>query len=218
MKKTSLFTESLFVAAFGFVLIIATGAISAQPALSKPREEKLLNGLKVLMWSDASAKDVTVKIRFHSGAAFDPQGKEGVMKMLSGNIFPNEGAREFFSEDLGGGLEIITTYDFLQINASSKPDEFLTMLDTLAAAVANTNIDKPTTAKLREALLAQIKLLEADPVYVADRAAAKRLFGTFPYGRPQSGTTDSVAKIDFADLIDAKQRFLTADNATITVS
>ncbi|MBK9767039.1 MAG: insulinase family protein [Chloracidobacterium sp.] len=43
------------------------------------------------------------------------------------------------------------------------------------------------------------------------------MFGTFPYGRPQYGSSTSVAKIDFADLLDAKQRFLTADNATVTV-
>ncbi|MEO7658056.1 MAG: insulinase family protein, partial [Pyrinomonadaceae bacterium] len=44
-----------------------------------------------------------------------------------------------------------------------------------------------------------------------------RLLGTFPYGRPQDGTSSSIQNIDFADLIDAKGRFMTADNATIAV-
>jgi zinc protease len=48
-------------------------------------------------------------------------------------------------------------------------------------------------------------------------ASAKRLLGTFPYGRPANGSTDSLARIDFADLIDIKQRFLTADNATVAI-
>ena len=59
------------------------------------------------------------------------------MRMLADNIFPNEAAREFFTEDLGGSLEIVTNYDYIQINASSKPDQFLTMLETLASAVSN---------------------------------------------------------------------------------
>jgi zinc protease len=92
------------------------------------------------------------------------------------------------------------------------------MLETIATAVANPGIDKETTAKLRAALLARISGVESDPAYVADRAVAGRLFGTFPYGRPVLGTTASLQKIEYADLLDARQRFLTADNATVAIS
>lgn len=193
-------------------------AAVAQQSLTAPRQEKLLNGLKVLMWADANANNVSVKIRIHAGSAFDPQGHEGVMQMLADNIFPTEATRDFFKEDLGGSLEIVTTYDYIQINASSRPESFLTMLETLSAAVSNPAIDAETTAKLRTALLAKVSALESDPAYVADRAVAKRLFGPFPYGRPQLGTSESLKKIIFPDLTDAKSRFLTADNATITIS
>ena len=211
MKNKNLFQKIAFAA----LLFSFASAIIAQTA---PKQEKLLNGLKVLMWSDAKADKVTVRIRIHAGSAFDPQGKEGVMQLLADNIFPNEASKEFFSEDLGGGLEVIANYDFIQVNASSKPEEFLTMLETLSTAVSNPTIDKDTTAKLRAALLTKLKALESDPAYVADKAVAKRLFGTFPYGRPQLGTTISVQKLDFADLLDAKSRFLTADNATMTIT
>ena len=217
MKNLNLFKKVVFVAAImAGAVVLASSESFAQTA---PKQEKLLNGLKVLLLSDPKADKVTVRLRIHSGSAFDPQGKEGVMQLLADNIFPNEAARDFFVEDLGGRLEIITGYDYIQINASSKAgDEYLTMLETLSTAVANPTIDKETTAKLKTALLAKIKVMEADPAYVADRAAARRLLGTFPYGRPILGTTASVQTLDFADLIDAKQRFLAADNATITIS
>jgi predicted Zn-dependent peptidase len=201
-----------------FVVVVTAPPAFSQTALPTPKQEKLLNGLKVLMWSDSKADKVSVKIRIHSGSAFDPQGKEGLMQMLADNLFPNEAAREFFTEDLGGGLEIITNYDYIQINASSKPESFLTMIETIATAVSNPAIDKETTAKLRSALLAKVATMEADPSYVADMAVAKRLFGTFPYGRPQLGKADSLKKIEFGDLIDAKNRFLTADNATLAIN
>ncbi len=201
---------------FVVVATVLAGASYAQPG--QPRQEKLLNGLKVVMWPDSSAGNVSIRIRVHAGAAFDPQGKEGVMKMLAENVFPTDAAREYFRDDLGGGLEVRTTYDYLEIRATGKPEAFLQMMETLAVAVANVNIDKETTAKLRTTLLESLKQLESDPAYVADRAISKRLFGTFPYGRPVFGTTASVSKIVFPDLIDAKQRFLTADNATVTVS
>ena len=205
----------------GIILFAASAVLSLsaqKSAVRAPKQEKLLNGLKVLMWNDPSADKVTVKIRIHSGSSFDPQGKEGVMKLLAEDIFPTAESREFFKDDLGGDLDVISNYDYIQINASSKPSEFLTMLDTLAAAVTNPTIDRETTEKLKTVLLAKIAEMEKEPSYVADQAAAERLFGTFPYGRPLSGTPDSVKKIDFADLRFAKDRFFGADNATMTIS
>lgn len=218
MKKVRQFTRFFQLAALVLVLLTAGFGVFAQTAGQQPRQERLLNGLKLLMWSDPSAPKVSVKIRIHAGSAFDPQGKEGVMRLLAENIFPTEAARDFFREDLEGSLEVTTNYDYIQIDATGKSDEFLSILETLSAAVSDPTIDKQTTAKLKEALLIQVKQLESEPGYVADQAVAKRLFGTFPYGRPQFGSSESIAKIDFADLIDAKQRFLTADNATVAIS
>jgi zinc protease len=202
------------------IFILAVTAVITAPlfAQSGPRQEKLLNGLKVLMWNDPGAGKVSLKLRIHSGSAFDPQGKEGVMRLLAEDIFPNAETREFFRDDLGGGLDITTTYDYIEIGASSKPSEFLNMLETVANAVSNISIDKEITAKLKNEQLERIKQLEGDPAYIADMTAAKQLLGTFPYGRPKDGTADSVKNIDFADLIDARDRFLTADNATVAIS
>src|SRR4051794_6990253 len=58
----------------GIILFLASLGVFAQKAsIRDPKQEKLLNGLKVLMWSDPSADKVAVKIRVHSGSAFDPQ-------------------------------------------------------------------------------------------------------------------------------------------------
>jgi hypothetical protein len=51
---------------------------------------------------------VTLKVRIHSGSSFDPQGREGVMKILAENIFPTPESRDFFKDDLGGSLEIVS--------------------------------------------------------------------------------------------------------------
>ena len=186
---------------------------------SQPRQEKLLNGVKLLMWPDQSADKVTLKVRIHSGTSFDPQGKEGVMALVADSFYPNdEISREFFRQDLGGSLSVTANYDYIQISASAKPDEFLTLLESVSSAISNPTIDKETTPKLVERRLAKIKELELDPAYLADRAASKQLFGTFPYGRPELGTSDTVAKLTFADVLEAKQRFLGSDNATVAIS
>lgn len=199
-------------------LVSLSGVFAQRPGTNVPRQEKLLNGLKLLMWNDPAATDVKVSIRLHSGAAFDPQGKEGVMQLLADNIFPNAASKSFFAEDLDGTVEVICNYDYIQINATSKPSEFVTLLETVAQAVSNPTIDKETTSALKKSLTEKLTSLAKDPAYIADQAVAKRLFGTFPYGRPQMGSVESMERIDFADLLFAKERFLSADNATVAIS
>lgn len=218
MKNTKSFQKIVFIGLILLILFALVAPAIFSQNLTAPRQERLLNGLKVLMWPDAKAESAAIRIRIHSGAAFDPQGKEGVMQLLADNIFPNEAARDFFREDLDGSLEVTSNYDYIEISATAKPGSFLTMLETVATAVSNPAIDKDQTSKLRTALLAKVAAWEADPNYMADQAVARRLFGTFPYGRPEDGSSDSLTRIGFAELIDAKERFLTADNATLTIS
>jgi hypothetical protein len=216
MKFTLLF-QKLCVALFLFGAL-SSAATAQKPGSPAPRQEKLLNGLKLLMWNDPTANKVSVRIRIHAGSAFDPQGKEGAMNMLAENLFPTPDVREFYRDDLGGSLDVVTTYDYIQINATATNDKLLTLLESLSTAVTNPTIDKEATAQLKTTELGKIAAASKDPAYVADMAAASRLFGTFPYGRPRLGTPESVQKIDFADLIDLRQRFLTADNATVAIS
>ncbi len=213
--KTYFKKYALFAALFSAT---ATFALAQTPKSTAPRQEKLLNNLKLLMWTEPAAEKATVKLRIHSGAAFDTLGKEGTMAMLADVLFPNESVKEFFREDLGGSLAVESNYDSIQINATGNAEQILTILETIAAAVTKPQIDKETTARARAARLERVVELEKKPAYVADRAAAKRLFGNYPYGRSAEGTAESLQKIDFADLLLAKQRFLTADNATLAVS
>jgi zinc protease len=201
------------------VLAVSAVFVVGQRAGSPtPRQERLLNGLKVLIWNDPSARLVTARLRIHSGASFDPQGKEGVMRMLAESFFPTDIGRSFFREELGGELQIETNYDFVEFKASSTPAELLTLLESLASAVTNPTLDKEAADAARAIVLPQVEAILEDPAYVADRAAAERLFGTFPYGRPEWGTPETLSKIDFADLVFAYERFFGADNTTLTIS
>jgi len=209
-------SASFLTASLAVCLLVA--GINAQTVSDQPKTDVLLNGLKVYIWNRVASPRVQVKLRINAGAAFDPQKREGVMRLLAENIFPNEAARDFFKEDLGGGLAISTNYDYIEITASSTPDNMLQMLETIGSSVAAMQIDKETTAKLKADLLAEIKASEGDEAKAADRIVREKLFGAFPYGRPVNGTEESVKQIDFADLIDARARFLKADNASIAIA
>jgi predicted Zn-dependent peptidase len=204
---------------FFFILTIFSTLFSyGQNSQTKaPYENKLLNGLRLLVWTEPTQEKTTIKLRIHSGASFDPKDKMGVMALLGDILFPTDQSKEFFKEDLEGSLDIATTYDYIQITATGKSSEVLAMIQTIANAVVTPQINADIFKTVQAARLKKVQELEKNPTYIADRAVAKRLLGDFPYGRTTEGTSESLAKIDYADLLFAKDRFLTADNATITI-
>src|ERR1051325_5372067 len=83
---------------------------SAQ-SLPEPHREQLLNGLRVLIWNRPSDSNVYLKLRIHSGAAFDLAGKSGTMALLGDALFPDPTTREYITNELGGRVEVTTDYD-----------------------------------------------------------------------------------------------------------
>jgi predicted Zn-dependent peptidase len=204
--------------AFLLILTLLAANFTFAQTIAQPRQEKLLNGLKVLIWNEPKAEKVSLRLRIHSGSAFDPKDKMGTMALVADVLFPTEQTRNFFEEDLEGSLEITSNYDYIQINATAKADEFLTILETVATAVSNPAITPENFVKVRDARLKTIEEMQKNPAYVADMAVAKRLLGDFPYGRPQAGTPESLKLIERADLLTAKEKFFTADNATLAIT
>lgn len=204
---------------FPIILTLFTAvSIFAQNAqFPAPREQNLLNGLKLLVWNDPAAQKITVKLRVHNGAAFDPKDKMGVMALLGDILFPTEQLKAFFVEDLEGSLDVVSNYDYIQITATGKSDEILSMLEAIASAVTKPQITPENFKLVQAARLKKVQELEKNSIYIADRAVAKRLFGEFPYGRSAEGTSESLAKIDYADLLFAQERFLASDNATLVI-
>lgn len=188
--------------------------ISAQSP-PEPVREQLLNGLTILFGQRPEA-NVLLKLRVHSGAAFDLAGKGGTMALLGDALFPDPTTREYVAEQLGGKLEVTTGYDAIDIAISGKSSEFERLVEFLRGGLVSTQLTPENVAKIRAARIKQLsdkRTASSD----ADQAIAARLFGTFPYGHPIGGTIESIAKIERADLLFARERFLNADNATLVV-
>ena len=198
------------------LLLAVCGRISAQ-TFPEPDREQLLNGLKVLFVSRPGDANVFLKLRIKSGAAFDLTGRAGTMALLGDALFPDPATREYVTEQLGGRLEVATTYDAIGVTISGKTGEFERMVELLRGALVSPQLSPENVARLREARLKQLSQRPAANADIADQAIAERLFGNFPYGRTPGGTVESVSKIERADLMLARERFLNADNATLVV-
>ena len=83
-----------------------------------PEREHLLNGLTVLYGNRPGDPNILLKLRIKSGAAFDLAGKSGTMSLLADAMFPESTTREYVAEQLGGRLEVSTTYDSIDVTIS----------------------------------------------------------------------------------------------------
>jgi zinc protease len=196
-------------------LILIQASAPAQVPM-EPEHARLLNGLRVLIWSRPGDQDVLLKLRVHSGAAFDLAGKSGSMALLGDILFPDPTSREYFTE-MQGRLNVTTDYDSLTITMQGRAQEFERIAEILRTALVTTQLTPENLAKVREGRIKVLKDTGTSPTMLADRAIAARLFGDFPYGRPSGGSVESLERVERSDLMLARERFLSPNNATLTI-
>jgi zinc protease len=204
-----------------FALLLALMAASQSfvfGQLSAPPERfQLLNGLRVLLLSRPGDQDVLLKLRIHSGAAFDLAGKGGSIALLGDLLFPDPATREYFTEEMQGRLNVVTDYDSITITMQGRAHEFEKIAEILRTALVSTQLTSENITRARDGRIKIIKDTSISPTILADRAIAARLFGDFPYGRPYSGTSESLERIERGDVMLARERFLNPNNATLVI-
>jgi predicted Zn-dependent peptidase len=204
------------------LLCFLLGAQTIRPQSSpqtstEPEREQLLNGLRLLIWPKPGSEDVLLKLRINSGAAFDLSGKSGQMALLGDLLFPDTNTVEFFTEEMDGKLEVTVNYDSTTITMAGKVAEFEQIVEVLRNGLLATQLTPEVVARMRDARIKNLRDTAVVPSMVADRAIAARLFGDFPYGRLISGTPEDLTRVDRADLMLARERFLNSNNATLAI-
>ena len=199
-----------------FLLITVFQPAVAQTA-AQPEREQLLNGLRLLLWSRPGSQDLLVKLRIHSGAAFDLAGKSGQMSLLGDLLFPDRATVEYFTEEMDGRLDVTVNYDSLTITMQGKASELERIIELLRNALIATQLTPEIVTRMREARIKIIRDTAISTPTIADRAVAARLFGDYPYGRPSSGSVEDLSRVDRADLMLARNRFINSNNATLAL-
>lgn len=213
----------VFARFFKKIALLLALATASQPLVygqfsAPPERFQLLNGLRVLLLSRTGDQDVLLKLRIHSGAAFDLAGKGGSMALLGDLLFPDPATREYFTEEMLGRLNVVTDHDSITITMQGRAHEFEKIVEILRTALVTTQLTPENVTKGRDGRIKIIKETAISPTILADRAIAGRLFGDFPYGRPYAGTTESLERIQRGDLMLARERFLNPNNATLVIA
>ena len=210
-------SSSLRLCAFAAIILFSVLPLSAQTPVQQPEREQLLNGLRLLFFLKPGSPDVILKLRINSGTAFDLSGKSGQMALLGDLLFPDPATVDYFTDEMGGKLDVKVTYDSLTITMVGKADQLEHIVEVLRNALVATQFAPELVTKMRDARIKLLRDTIISPSEVADRAIAARLYGDFPYGRPASGSPEDVARVDRADVMQAQERFLNSNNATLAI-
>ena len=176
-----------------------------------------MNGLRILLWSRPGDESVLLKLRIHSGAAFDLAGKAGTMALLGDILFPDAATHDYFTQEMGGRLEVETNHDAINITLQGRAGDYDRIVDILRGALVTTPLTAENLASVRAARLKVLSETKSSPADVADHLIAERLLGSFPYAHAAGGTVESLTRIDRADLMLAREKFLSPNNATLVI-
>jgi zinc protease len=199
------------------ILLFFAIATPLRAQAPQPEREQLLNGLRLLFFLKPGSPDVTLKLRINSGAAFDLAGKSGQMALLGDLLFPDPATVDFFTDEMGGKLDVSVTYDSMTITMVGKVNQLENIVEILRNALLATPLNPEVVTRMREARIKLLRDASIAPAAVADRAIATRLYGDFPYGRPAAGVPEEVARVERGDLMMAQERFLNSNNATLAI-
>ena len=164
----------------------------------------LPNGLTVLAVEYHELPIVIFHLLVQGGAAYDPQGKEGVAELTAdlirqGTTHRNaeELAREI--EFLGGNVGGDAGHDFSAVSAEFLRKDMDQALELFSDVVLHPAFRPDEFRRTQGLALAGIVASRESPGAIAERCFQAFLYGHHPYGHPTEGTEASVRRLTAAD-------------------
>ncbi len=213
--------RSLFRAA---ALSVGVASVVALPAAADVDIQQLTSpgGQDFWLVEEHAIPIVSLEMGFHGGSRLDPADKAGLAEFTMALM--NEGAGDLdavaFSnraDDISARLGFDAKRDAVQVSGQFLTETLDEGTELLATALAAPRFDPEPVARVRGQILSGIAQSENDPGDVAGKEWFARAFPNHPYGTPQSGTRESVAEIDVADLRAAEKELMTRANANIAI-
>ncbi|MEN6670154.1 pitrilysin family protein [Psychrobacter sp. B38] len=192
------------------------------------QEFKTKVGVPVAFVQTTALPIVDIDLRFNAGSARDGSiRKEGFgianmtatmltqgTKQLDENAFTQAG------ETLGIDLNSSAYKDMFVVSLRSLSDDkhLLPAIDLMTQMLSDPAFDEQILARDKARLLVGLQQQKQDPGSLASIAFNQALYGEHPYAHQTPGTLDSVPNIDRQQLLEFKNRYLVAANASIAMT
>lgn len=197
--------------------------LPAHPIAFPPYEVRTLaNGLPVLVVVYHEQPSVSFRLILRAGALQEPAGKPGVASLVAAAL--NQGTTTKSAEDIadriesaGGVLGVGSGNEVSYVNGAVIKDQVDLVLGLAADMVQHPAFAAAEIERQRTQILSSLKVSYDDPGHLADVVFNRLVFGPHPYGRPNEGTPESIARITRADLVAFQETWFAPNNALLAI-
>ncbi len=179
-------------------------------------------GITALLVEDYTVPLVAMSFTFKGGAAQDAIGKEGTAELMATML--DEGAADLTSQQLQEALDDAgLNYSFnagrdtFSGSAQTIVDDSAQGFDLLRKMLVEPRFDTEPMERMKASLSNNLRQQETQPDAIAGKAMRELVYGDHPYGRPSSGTLETVAALQPDDLKSYHQRVFARDNLIVGV-
>ena len=169
-------------------------------------EEKLGNGLRLVVAPVEKLPVVTVLVVIDAGSTIDPAGKEGLAALTAAALL--EGTAEFDGaqlterfEQLGTSVESGADWDSAVVKLTVLSDHVAEATSLLGETITSPEFPEREIQRLKAERLAEILQLETEPRGLADEKFSEFVYARESrYAKPDGGTAESVTALSRGDV------------------
>ena len=223
--------RALLVAAFAVTVAAHAQPYDTPPAPTAPRpldiatptEQRLPNGLRVVLATRPGVRLVTAQLVVLSGSEVDPPRRAGLANLAAGLLTKGTQGRSASAqareaESLGGSLDSGAGWHHSQVSITVTVPQLDPALGLLGDAVMRPSFAQAELERLRAQTLDGLKIAYSQPGTLALLAADRLLFGAHPYGHPAEGTPASLQRITRADLLALHREHYRPERAVLVLT
>jgi zinc protease len=182
----------------------------------------LANGLQVVAVSHHEQPAVSLRLLVRAGGSQDPSTKPGVAYLAASLLdqgTTTKSAEQIAStiDSIGGAIGAGAGSDITFINAAVMKDSLGLALDLVSDLARHPAFAPEEIDRQRQQILSGLKVSYDDPDYLAGVVFDRLVYGFHPYGKPDSGTPDSIVAITREDLLAFHTRWFGANNAILAI-
>ena len=188
-----------------------------------PYEVRTLpNGMQVIVVMHHEQPEVSMRLLVRAGAAYDAPGKGGLATLAAallnqGTTTRSAGEIADTIDSIGGTLDTYAGRDVTQASVLVMKDSFGIGMDLLADVVRRPVFAAEEIDRQREQALSSLHVGLQDPDFIATAVLNRLIYGFHPYGFPDSGMPDTIARITRDDLREFHSRYFAPNNCILAI-
>ena len=199
---------------------------SVTPALATPHIQhwQAKSGAEVYFVAAHGLPMLDVAVGFHAGSAYDPPSRSGLAAMTqdmlnlgSTGLSEDQVSRKLadIGAQLGGGFDHDRAG--VSLRTLSNPAQRDQALDIMASVLQHPTFPAKILQREKARTIAELKDEQTRPEAIAEKAFAKAVYGTHPYGLPAAGEIATVKQITRQDVVDFYTRHYGAKSAVVAI-